>query len=192
MNFPTLLLRCDSGRNPHLSSNFGNIFPSDISKTVTTVGRYLAGLVFWLCAALLGGMPAYAGGDTPASLPGVIAVDAQGLNGLVGRQAVVVDTRALHDYLAGHLPGAHHVDYRERSARDAGFDAREDDVPAFLKRLAKFAPPARPVVFYCNGPACWKSYKAAAAAQRAGYREVYWFRGGLADWKRDGGAVVAE
>ncbi len=38
-------------------------------------------------------------------------------------------------------------------------------------------------MFYCNAGACWKGYKAAVVAIRAGYRKVHWFRGGLPAWQ---------
>lgn len=156
--------------------------------------RRLAALAarLFLAVALWAAAGASANGDTPLSLDGATVVDATQVADLAARGAAVIDTRALHDFLAGHLPDASHVDYKEHSARDVAFDAREDDVPAFLLRLRKFAKPGGPVVFYCNGPSCWKSYKGAAAASRAGYRQVYWFRGGLGAWLQDGRAVIRE
>jgi rhodanese-related sulfurtransferase len=130
--------------------------------------------------------------DTPTQLAGVGVVDAEGVETLAREGARIVDTRALHDFLAGHLPGASHVDYKERSERSPSFDANEDQVSAFLLRLGKFAVKSRPVVFYCNGPSCWKSYKAAFAALGAGYRPVYWFRGGLGEWRQSGRPLVSE
>ena len=38
-------------------------------------------------------------------------------------------------------------------------------------------------MFFCNGPECWKSYKASRAAVAAGYPKVYWFRGGMPEWR---------
>jgi rhodanese-related sulfurtransferase len=43
-----------------------------------------------------------------------------------------------------------------------------------------------PVVFACNGAECWKSYKASQAAIAAGYKQVYWFRGGFPEWNLAG------
>ena len=139
-----------------------------------------------IALGLLAAASASADGDTPQELSGAIVVDVGAVARLAESGARVVDTRALHDFLAGHLPGAVHVDYRERSAREPAFDPGEDDAPAFLARLQKFAAKDRPVVFYCNGPSCWKSYKAAVAASRAGYRQVYWFRNGFSAWLQDG------
>jgi rhodanese-related sulfurtransferase len=42
------------------------------------------------------------------------------------------------------------------------------------------------VIFACNGPECWKSYKSASAAIAAGYKKVYWFRGGFPEWSLAG------
>lgn len=40
----------------------------------------------------------------------------------------------------------------------------------------------QPVVFYCNGKACPKSYEAARRAQRVGITNVYAFDAGIFDW----------
>jgi PQQ-dependent catabolism-associated CXXCW motif protein len=39
-----------------------------------------------------------------------------------------------------------------------------------------------PLVFYCQGPRCWEGYNAGLRAIHAGYRNVYWYRGGVASW----------
>lgn len=41
----------------------------------------------------------------------------------------------------------------------------------------------RPMVFYCQGPHCWMSYNAALRAIHLGYRQVYWYRGGVEAWQ---------
>jgi rhodanese-related sulfurtransferase len=151
------------------------------------------GFLPWL-AALCWALPvlAVSSPDTPGTLPEVHTVDASRVTQLAAQGARIVDTRALHDFLAGHLPEALHVDYRERSAREVNFDARLDEVPAFLARLGKFTRKDQTLVFYCNGTACWKSYKAASVAKKAGYRQVYWFRGGVSEWKKAGKTLIAE
>ena len=45
---------------------------------------------------------------------------------------------------------------------------------------------AQPLVFGCNGPECWKSFKASRAALQAGYTKVYWFRTGVPAWRGSG------
>lgn len=130
--------------------------------------------------------------EVPDALSGVKIVSAAQVRGMAGT-ANIVDTRILHDFLAGHLPRAIHIPYKERSVRDVGFDPNQDDVPAFLARLHKFvADKGAAVVFYCNGPSCWKSYKSAVAALKAGYRQVYWFRGGMSEWNAGNLEIVIE
>lgn len=147
----------------------------------------LLGLFMMLCGAAV-----LAGDEVPAGLPGAQTVDARQARELA-REARYIDTRVLHDFLAGHLPGALHVHYRERSGRTPAFDAAQDDVPGFLGRLRKYVPQrTTPLVFYCNGVSCWKSYKGARAALGDGYRRVYWLRGGLAEWQGQDYEVVSE
>ncbi|HJQ55456.1 MAG TPA: rhodanese-like domain-containing protein [Vineibacter sp.] len=43
-----------------------------------------------------------------------------------------------------------------------------------------------PIVFFCQGPRCWESYNALLRAYEAGYRNLYWYRGGLAAWSAAG------
>ncbi|HYE47832.1 MAG TPA: rhodanese-like domain-containing protein [Caulobacter sp.] len=46
--------------------------------------------------------------------------------------------------------------------------------------------PQRPLVFFCAGAQCWESYNAVLRAGAAGYRNLYWYRGGLASWQAAG------
>lgn len=41
-----------------------------------------------------------------------------------------------------------------------------------------------PVIFYCNGFACPYSKRAAKKAVKMGYSRVYWFRGGILEWRK--------
>ena len=40
-----------------------------------------------------------------------------------------------------------------------------------------------PVIFYCNGVRCDRSGRAVGIAVACGYRDVYWFRGGIEEWR---------
>jgi rhodanese-related sulfurtransferase len=74
------------------------------------------------------------------------------------------------------------VPYVEKSAKDADFDAAQDKF-----EVARLGPDRdASLVFACNGPECWKSYKASHAAIKAGYRKVHWFRGGFPEWRSSG------
>lgn len=48
----------------------------------------------------------------------------------------------------------------------------------------------RSLVFFCVNAQCWLSFNAARRAIAAGYREVYWYRGGYAAWKAAGLPLV--
>lgn len=141
----------------------------------------LAGLG-WLLIALwvptvLAAMPL-----TPPALRGATMVTAAQARELAAKGALVVDTRVAGEYVEQHIKGAVSVPYRERSAKSVDFDARLDRFD--LTRLP--ADKSRPVIFYCNGGECWKSYKASMAALRAGYTRVYWLRGGVPEWTQKG------
>ena len=89
-----------------------------------------------------------------------------------------------HDSLPGAiwLPGA---------GRGNGFD---DAVQAQLARLLQAATKGdvgRAMVFFCQGTACWLSYNAALRAVALGYREVYWYRGGIEAWLAAGGQLAS-
>jgi rhodanese-related sulfurtransferase len=47
------------------------------------------------------------------------------------------------------------------------------------------------VVFYCKNSMCWMSYNSALNAVAAGYKNVYWYRGGIDSWVASGGKTAA-
>jgi len=121
-------------------------------------------------------------GDTPASLDGATVVAADKAKQLMDGGAAMIDSRVANEYAEGHIKGAHSVPYKEKSAKTADYDASQDSFD-----LAKLpADKGAGIIFACNGPECWKSYKAAHAAVKAGYKKVYWFRGGFPEWKAKG------
>jgi rhodanese-related sulfurtransferase/ABC-type phosphate/phosphonate transport system substrate-binding protein len=125
---------------------------------------------------------------TPRILPGASVVDAHTVAQLMQRGASLVDTRNDAEYKAGHLPGAALVPYVEKSAKEADFDAKLDQFD--LSKLTKDR--RADLIFSCNGPECWKSFKASHAAIKAGYSKVYWFRGGFPEWRGAGMEVKSE
>ena len=86
------------------------------------------------------------------------------------------------EYAEKTIKGAISVPYKEKSAKEAGFDAAQDQFD--LARLP--ANKAAPLVFFCNSGECWKSYKASVVAQKAGYSKISWFRGGFPEWNSKG------
>lgn len=124
---------------------------------------------------------------TPTNLPGAKVVTAQEVRQLVERGAVVVDTRTQKEYAAKHIPGAIFVPYGEKSLKDVAFEVEKDDFSG-LTKLDK----NKPTVFACNGAECWKSYKASRVAISNGFKQVYWFRGGLPEWEASGLTVAKD
>jgi len=114
---------------------------------------------------------------TPGELPGVKRVTAAQALELASKGAQLVDVRTEREYGARHARGAVLVPYAEKSLKEPQFDASLDTF-AGLAKLDK----NRPTVFMCNGAECWKSYKASSAAHGAGFKEVYWLRGGVPEW----------
>jgi rhodanese-related sulfurtransferase len=120
--------------------------------------------------------------DTPALLTGATVVTAEDVVKAQASGVPVVDTRVAAEYAEGHIKGAKSVPYREKSAKAPDFDAAQDEF-----NLAKLpADKATALVFYCNGPECWKSYKAGIAAVKAGYSKILWYRDGFPNWKSKG------
>lgn len=143
----------------------------------------LASIPRLIAAALFGILfagPALA--DTPPSLDGTKLVAADDVVKLQAAGAVVIDTRVASEYAEGHIKGAVSVPYREKSDKAVNFDASQDEF-----NLGKL-PPAKDaaIVMYCNGPECWKSFKASTAAIKGGYTNIYWYREGFPNWKSKG------
>ena len=116
---------------------------------------------------------------TPTTLPGTTVVDALEVSRLMSQGVTLVDTRIESEYKQRHIPGALWLPYGEKSLKDVAYDASLDHFPGLAK-----LDPAKPVIFHCNGPECWKSYKASRAALAKGFGKVYWFRGGMPEWEK--------
>ena len=115
---------------------------------------------------------------TPDTLKGVTRVSAEEVAELAKGSVTIVDTRSQKEYDSEHVRGAVLASYLEKSLKETDFDASKDDFTAL-----KNVPKDKPVIFFCNGPECWKSYKASRAAVAAGYPKIYWFRGGMPEWR---------
>ncbi len=116
--------------------------------------------------------------ETPTTLAGVKVVSAAEVKKLLDSGVPVIDTRVATEYAEKTIKGAKSVPYKEKSAKDVGFDAAQDQFD--LSKLP--ADKAAPLVFFCNAGECWKSYKASVVATKAGYTKINWFRGGLPEW----------
>jgi rhodanese-related sulfurtransferase len=121
-------------------------------------------------------------GDTPQTLAGTRLVSAQEVAKSISNGAKLIDTRIASEYSEGHIKGATNIPYREKSDKSVNFDASQDQFDIAKLPTNK----AMPIVMYCNGPECWKSFKAAAAAIKAGYTNIEWYRDGFPDWQSKG------
>jgi rhodanese-related sulfurtransferase len=107
---------------------------------------------------------------SPEKIPGAITIDAEQLIELVTKHpdAVVIDSRLGTDRADGYIEGSVNlVDTRTNCESLAGLIPR----------------PGTPVIFYCNGERCERSGRAVRIAVGCGYRQVYWFRGGIEEWR---------
>ncbi len=133
-------------------------------------------------------LPALALSDepqTPGSIPGVTTVTAEKAKAMMENGVLIVDARVANEYVEQHIKGAINIPYKEKSAKSVNFNSKLDSFD-----LSKLPPDKdTQVIFYCNGGECWKSYKACVTAEKAGYKNIYWLRGGYPEWKGKGFAV---
>jgi rhodanese-related sulfurtransferase len=118
--------------------------------------------------------------DTPNEAPkGVTLVDAKKVQELQAAGATIVDTRKASEFGEGSIKGAISVPYDpEKSAKEVGYDPKDDkfDMSKLPNKDAK-------IVIFCNAGSCWKSYKSAKMLADNGYKNVFWYREGVPDWK---------
>jgi rhodanese-related sulfurtransferase len=118
---------------------------------------------------------------TPESLKGATIVDDAFVKANHGK-IKIYDVRKKAEYVESHITGAISVPYDEKSELVANFDASKDQFD-----LSKFpSDKNEPIINYCNGPHCWKSYKASVLLVKAGYTKVYYYRDGFPSWKAKG------
>lgn len=83
---------------------------------------------------------------------------------------IVVDARSAFEYETLRIKGAVNI--------PVALKTFEAEVVKLREKSDK------PLVFYCNGHTCMKSYKATLAAMKAGVKEVYAFDAGIFDWAK--------
>jgi rhodanese-related sulfurtransferase len=83
-------------------------------------------------------------------------------------KVVVVDARSALEFDTLRIKGAVNIPVASK------------DFVKSVKALRKKT--AKPIVFYCNGRSCYKSYKAAKTALRYGVKNVFAYDAGVFDW----------
>jgi len=128
--------------------------------------RYLiSGLMLISSAAAL------ANSDFPgrAEFPGIQTIEK---NELLNRfnDVVIVDTRSKYEFETLRIKGAINIPVSNRN---------------FKKKIIQLSSQtANTIVFYCNGRSCYKSYKAAKKAIRAGVKNVVAYDAGMFEWAK--------
>ena len=145
-------------------------------------GAARRGFIAALAVLALGTASVAIAAETPPTLQGVKVITAQEGKPMLDKGVPFIDARVAAEYAEKTIKGAKNVPYREKSAKSVDFDRTQDQFD-----LAKLpGDKAGPVVFFCNAGECWKSYKAAVLARDAGYKQVYWLRGGMPEWTAKG------
>ena len=151
-----------------------------MSHVIVEIRRSLCGFLGVIVLALPALAPA--GPQTPESIPGATVVTAEKAKAMVEKGMLIVDTRVANEYVEQHIKGAISVPYKEKSEKSVNYDPIFDSFDLSLLPADK----STPMILYCNAAECWKSYKSAKAAVKAGYKNVYWLRGGIPEWKAKG------
>lgn len=106
----------------------------------------------------------------PQQIEGVTRVDAEGVIERISEisDLIFIDARIRTDRAQGYIEGS-------ISLPDEVTDCHtlEKVIPAYTT----------PVLFYCNGEKCGRSVISSRIAKQCGYKAIYWFRGGIEEWK---------
>jgi rhodanese-related sulfurtransferase len=107
----------------------------------------------------------------PEAVDGATTITAEEARALHKAGTLFVDVRSPRLYARRHIPGAHHLDLKSAYTEEA---------------LAAIAERDEPLVIYCSGIKCSRSFRASSMAVGWGYRDVRFFRGGIVDWRKAG------
>jgi len=113
--------------------------------------------------------------QSPEHVEGAITTSLQEARAQFDKGTIFIDVRNPRLYKKKHIPGAYHLDLND------GFN--EAALAAIVKK-------DQPVVIYCTGIKCSRSYKACKQAISWGYTKVYYFRGGSIEWRGAGNPVT--
>ncbi len=130
----------------------------------------------WLPVALAAGNASASSTETPGiaspeNIPGTTKINAEELIELMwtAPQLTLIDSRITSDRNEGFIEGSISLPNTETSCGALEVVLSDKSTPA---------------LFYCNGVKCGRSAKAAQIAIDCGYNQIYWFRGGIEEWKQ--------
>jgi rhodanese-related sulfurtransferase len=84
-------------------------------------------------------------------------------------KVIIVDARSSYEYETLHINGAINIPLVSRD---------------FVQKVSALPADGKDIAFYCNGHTCYKSYKAALKAERAGIPNVFTYDAGIFDWAK--------
>jgi len=108
---------------------------------------------------------------SPQEIQGSTKINAESLI-LLARDhedLVIIDSRISSDRTQGYIDGS------------TSLPDTETNCVSLLQIIDK---KDTATVFYCNGPKCRRSDRAVEIAIECNYSNIYWFRGGLEEWKK--------
>ncbi len=119
-------------------------------------------------------------GPTPTTIPGGRVIDTLNLIALLAQNPA--PPMALVDALGGadKLPNAY---AGVVLAQGGSFD---DNIQTQMRNQFQNLDRNLTIVTYCADPNCWMSYNAALRFINLGFRNVFWYRGGLWAWREAG------
>jgi len=82
---------------------------------------------------------------------------------------IVVDVRSRYEYETLHINSAINIPLNDRG---------------FMEKVKALQTGPKPIVFYCNGHTCYKSYKACIKAEKAGVNNIFAYDSGVFDWAK--------
>jgi rhodanese-related sulfurtransferase len=103
-----------------------------------------------------------------AVYPKVKVYDTETLNKSFG-EVIIVDVRSKYEYDTLHVNTAVNVPLNSNK---------------FSQKIAELQAGSKPLVFYCNGHTCYKSYKAVVKADKAGLNNIFAYDSGIFDWAK--------
>ncbi len=108
--------------------------------------------------------------ESPDTIQGSTRVDAESLISLArgNPELVIIDSRIQADRRQGYITGSINL---------PDTDTNCESLQSVIAKKDNAA------LFYCNGPKCRRSYRAVMIAKACGYTNIYWFRGGMEEWK---------
>jgi rhodanese-related sulfurtransferase len=108
---------------------------------------------------------------SPESVEGAITTSLSDAKKLYDEGAMFIDVRNPRLFAKNHIPGAHHLDLKNAFEETA---------------VSALAGKDDPIVIYCSGVKCSRSYRASAKAVSWGFMRVHYFREGMVEWRKAG------